>query len=132
MHDGAMHPTTGHGLCDIDCPSQPMAPRQMPPKFQFAPEAHRPSVYAGGKNGAQVNAHIQVADITIDQEVSGPEAPMQAANDAAPRRNPVFENLHAIQMRCSTCGKLLARCALRGVIEIVCPRCKTLVTQIFR
>lgn len=34
-------------------------------------------------------------------------------------------------MRCPRCQKLLAKCAVRGMIEIACTRCKTLVRNIF-
>jgi hypothetical protein len=35
------------------------------------------------------------------------------------------------QLRCPRCQKMLAKCAVRGMIEIACPRCKTLVRNIF-
>jgi hypothetical protein len=34
-------------------------------------------------------------------------------------------------LRCPTCQKLLAKCAVRGMIEIVCPRCHAMVRNIF-
>jgi hypothetical protein len=34
-------------------------------------------------------------------------------------------------IRCPQCQKMLAKCAMRGMIEIACPRCKTLVKNTF-
>lgn len=34
-------------------------------------------------------------------------------------------------LRCPTCQKLLAKCAIRGMIEIVCPRCHRKVNNVF-
>jgi len=36
-----------------------------------------------------------------------------------------------VSLRCPHCQKLLARCAVRGMIEIVCTRCKALVRKMF-
>jgi len=34
-------------------------------------------------------------------------------------------------IRCPKCNKLLAKCAVTGMIEIACPRCKTFVRSTF-
>lgn len=34
-------------------------------------------------------------------------------------------------IRCPACHKMLAKCDVRGMIEIACPRCKTLVRNTF-
>jgi uncharacterized C2H2 Zn-finger protein len=48
---------------------------------------------------------------------------------AAASRPAEVENITLI--RCPQCKKLLAKCAVTGMIEIACPRCKTLVRNTF-
>jgi uncharacterized paraquat-inducible protein A len=36
-----------------------------------------------------------------------------------------------VRIRCPKCNKMLAKCSVRGMIEIACPRCKALVRNIF-
>lgn len=41
------------------------------------------------------------------------------------------QNMEVMSLRCPDCGKLLAKCVVRGAIEIVCPRCHAVVRNTF-
>jgi hypothetical protein len=56
------------------------------------------------------------------------------ADPAPVERLAVFlndRNVGLTPVRCPNCQKLLANCAVRGMVEILCPRCKTLVRNTF-
>jgi hypothetical protein len=59
----------------------------------------------------------------------------RATQEVKDRRLHVMESLLQVEaitlMRCPRCQKMLAKCAARGLIEIACPRCKTLVRNTF-
>jgi Mu-like prophage protein Com len=60
---------------------------------------------------------------------------LRTAQERTECRMLVMESRHEVEavtlMRCPRCQRMLAKCAVRGMIEIACPRCKTLVRNTF-
>jgi hypothetical protein len=45
--------------------------------------------------------------------------------------SPQQESESLTHLRCPSCQKMLAKCSVRGMIEISCPRCKAIVRTNF-